>query len=93
MPVAFITGCSNGGIGAALCRCLLAKGFIVYATARSVEAMSDLTHESVRKLAVDVTDNVSVANGIKQIYAETEGIDLLISNAGYSHIGKVWSDI
>jgi NADP-dependent 3-hydroxy acid dehydrogenase YdfG len=55
--------------------------------------MSDLTHESVRKLAVDVTDNVSVANGIKQIYAETEGIDLLISNAGYSHIGKVWSDI
>jgi NADP-dependent 3-hydroxy acid dehydrogenase YdfG len=51
--------------------------------------MSDLIHENVRKLAVDVTDDGSVANGIKQVYAETEGIDLLISNAGYSHIGKI----
>jgi len=90
MPlVAFITGCSNGGIGAALSRALLAKGYIVYATARSVDAMSELTHTNVRKLVVDVTDDVSVANGIKQVYAETDGIDLLVSNAGYSHIGPL----
>ncbi|KAF8199847.1 hypothetical protein K438DRAFT_1582892 [Mycena galopus ATCC 62051] len=88
-PVAFITGCSNGGIGAALCRRFIAKGYIVYATARSVEAMSDLTHENVRKLAVDVTEDVSVANGVKQVYAEMEGIDVLVSNAGYSHIGPL----
>ncbi|KAJ7121249.1 NAD-binding protein [Mycena crocata] len=89
MPVAFITGCSNGGIGAALSKSLLAKGYIVYATARSVEAMSDLKHENVRKLVVDVTDDASVAKGIEQVYAETEGIDVLISNAGYSHIGPL----
>ncbi|KAJ7693404.1 hypothetical protein B0H17DRAFT_1132557 [Mycena rosella] len=47
MPVAFITGCSNGGIG------------------------------------------VAFAGGIKQVYAETDGIDVLISNAGYSHIGPL----
>ncbi|KAJ7455826.1 hypothetical protein FB451DRAFT_1354036 [Mycena latifolia] len=73
MSVALITGCSNGGIGAALCRCFLAKRYVVYATARS--------------LVVDVTDDASVANGINQVYAETAGIDILISNAGYSHIG------
>jgi NADP-dependent 3-hydroxy acid dehydrogenase YdfG len=50
--------------------------------------MSDLTHENVRKLAVDVTDDESVAVGIKQVYSETEGIDVLVSNAGYSHIGE-----
>ncbi|KAJ7680705.1 hypothetical protein DFH06DRAFT_1290477 [Mycena polygramma] len=87
--VAFVTGCSNGGIGAALCRSLLSKGYTVYATARSVDAMSELLHENVRKLAVDVTDDASVAAGIKQVYNETEGIDLLISNAGYSHIGPL----
>ncbi|KAJ7497732.1 hypothetical protein FB451DRAFT_1121466 [Mycena latifolia] len=89
MPVAFITGCSNGGIGAALCKSFLAKGYIVYATARSVEAMSDLVHDNIRKLVVDVTDDVSVASAIKQVYVETDGIDVLISNAGYSHIGPL----
>ncbi|KAJ7451792.1 hypothetical protein B0H11DRAFT_1910118 [Mycena galericulata] len=88
-PVAFITGCSNGGIGAALCRSFLAKGYVVYATARSLEAMSDLTHANVRKLVVDVMDDTSVADGIKQVYEETDGIDILVSNAGYSHIGPL----
>ncbi|KAJ6489512.1 hypothetical protein C8R47DRAFT_1215324 [Mycena vitilis] len=73
----------------ARCRCLLSKGYTVYATARSVEAMAELVHENVRKLAVDVTDDASVAAGIKHVYDETEGIDLLISNDGYSHIGPL----
>ncbi|KAJ7141347.1 hypothetical protein C8R44DRAFT_659041 [Mycena epipterygia] len=89
MTVVLITGCSNGGIGAALCRSFLAKGCIVYATARSVEAMSDLVDDNIRKLVVDVTDDASVAKGIEQVYAETDGIDVLISNAGYSHIGPL----
>ncbi|KAJ7045946.1 NAD-binding protein [Mycena alexandri] len=88
-PVAFITGCSNGGIGAALTKRFIAKGYIVYATARSVEAMSELTHEDVKKLIVDVTDDESVAGAIKQVYTETEGIDILVSNAGYSHVGTL----
>ncbi|KAJ6629539.1 oxidoreductase [Mycena sp. CBHHK59/15] len=89
MSVVFITGCSNGGIGAALCRSFLAGGHIVYATARSIEAMSDLVHDNVRKLVVDVTDDSSVEKGVEQVYAETEGIDILVSNAGYSHIGPL----
>ncbi|CAK5281273.1 unnamed protein product [Mycena citricolor] len=88
-PIALITGCSNGGIGAAFCRKLLAKGYIVYATARSVQAMSDLEHENAHKLVVDVTNDASVVKAIDTVYAETEGIDLLISNAGFAHIGPL----
>jgi len=87
--IAFITGCSNGGIGAALCRALLAKDYIVYATARSVDSMSDLTHKNLRKMAVDVMNDDSVAVAIKKVYEETEGIDLLISNAGTNHTGPL----
>lgn len=50
--------------------------------------MSDLTDPNVHKLAVDVTDDASVAAAIKQVYSETAGIDVLVSNAGYSHIGE-----
>ncbi|KAJ7275690.1 NAD-binding protein [Mycena rebaudengoi] len=89
MTIVFITGCSNGGIGAALCRSFLSKGCIVYATARSAEAMSDLVHDNVRKLVVDVTENASVETAVEQVYSETEGIDVLVSNAGYSHIGPL----
>ncbi|KAJ6461121.1 NAD-binding protein [Mycena vulgaris] len=84
-PVAFITGCSNGGIGSAFCKSLLSKGYLVYATARLVDSMSDLNHKNIRKLAVNVTDDESVALGIKTLYEETEGIHLLISNAGTNH--------
>ncbi|KAJ7091880.1 hypothetical protein B0H15DRAFT_905954 [Mycena belliarum] len=89
MLVAFITGCSNGGIGAALCTSFLAKGYIVYATARSIEAMSALVHENLRKLVVDVTDDSSVAKAIDEVYADTDGIDVLVSNAGFAHIGPL----
>jgi short-subunit dehydrogenase len=51
--------------------------------------MSDLNHKNIRKLAVDVTDDESVAVGIKKVYEETEGIDLLISNAGTNHTGPL----
>ncbi|KAJ6530412.1 NAD-binding protein [Mycena vulgaris] len=57
---------------------------IVYATARSEKS---ITHKNVRKLILDVTDDVSVTKAIDQVYAETDGIDVLISNAGCSHIG------
>ncbi|KAJ7646887.1 hypothetical protein FB45DRAFT_183564 [Roridomyces roridus] len=90
MPdVVLITGCSNGGIGAALARCFLNKGYIVYATARSLKALSDLDHPNVRKLVLDVTSQESVAAAVEQVYGETEGIDILISNAGFSHVGTL----
>ncbi|KAJ7224713.1 hypothetical protein GGX14DRAFT_387382 [Mycena pura] len=44
--------------------------------------MSDLSHKNIRKLMVDVTDDESVAVGIKKVYEETEGIDIFNLKCG-----------
>ncbi|KAF9481263.1 oxidoreductase, partial [Pholiota conissans] len=81
--VVFITGCSEGGIGAALVTEFLQKNCIVYASARSLASMSSLSHNNLRKLQVDVTSDDSVQAAVTQIY-ETDGhnIDILVLNAG-----------
>lgn len=44
--VVLMTGCSEpNSLGAGLARAFLAKGFIVYATARKVESMKQLAAE------------------------------------------------
>ncbi|KAF8172066.1 oxidoreductase [Pholiota molesta] len=87
LPVVFITGCSDGGIGAALVNEFLKRQHSVYASARSFSSMSTLSHANLRKLEVDVTDTASVQAAVKQIY-ETDGqeIDILVSNAGITCI-------
>jgi NAD(P)-dependent dehydrogenase (short-subunit alcohol dehydrogenase family) len=87
--VVLITGCTNGGIGAHLVERFLKDNFIVYASARRLEAMSELDHPNARKLVVDVTSDESVKAAVDKVYAETEGIDIVVSNAGLSWIGPL----
>ncbi|KAF9481265.1 oxidoreductase [Pholiota conissans] len=81
--VVFITGCSEGGIGAALVAEFLQNNCIVYASARSLTSMAGLSHKNLKKLQVDVTSDESVQAAVTQIY-ETDGlnIDVLVLNAG-----------
>lgn len=77
-----VTGAA-GGIGAATARVLTERGCEVVATARRVEALDDVP--AVQRLALDVTDDRSVAACI-----EAAGdLDVLVNNAAISETGPL----
>lgn len=81
-----ITGCSSG-IGKATAERLARAGWTVYATARRPESLADLT--DCRHLALDVTDETSMAAAVDEMLADAGRIDALVNNAGYSLSGAV----
>lgn len=86
--VVLVTGAS-AGIGKATVELLLREGFIVYGAARRVEQMRDIESKGARIIAMDVTDDVSMINGVNQIMKEQGRIDVLFNNAGYGSYGTV----
>ncbi|GLC34651.1 hypothetical protein PLESTB_001238400 [Pleodorina starrii] len=80
--VVLVTGCSDGGIGAELCKAFHAAGCTVYATARRVEAMAGLREAGIRTLSLDVTSDESVKAAVAAVLAEAGRIDILVNNAG-----------
>ena len=78
--IALVTG-ANGGIGTALVSELLKRGVAkVYAAARSIDAVTELSHldERVSAFRLDITNAACVAAA-----AEQHGdLDIIINNAG-----------
>lgn len=83
-----ITGCSTG-IGHATALRLAKAGHTVYATARRVDSIADLQSAGARTLALDVTDEASMAAAVEQVTAEQGAVGVLINNAGYSQSGAI----
>ncbi|RPD54405.1 oxidoreductase [Lentinus tigrinus ALCF2SS1-7] len=88
--VVLVTGCSDGGIGSALCAEYAAQGCKVYATARKMEAMDGLKHgTNVAKLVLDVTKEKNVRDVVDTIISKEGQIDVLVNNAGVLCVGPV----
>ena len=85
-----ITGCSSG-IGHATAERLQADAWKVYATARRPESISDLKVLGCVTLALDVTDEDSMAAAVRRVTDAEGAIGVLINNAGYSQSGAVES--
>jgi NADP-dependent 3-hydroxy acid dehydrogenase YdfG len=83
-----ITGCSSG-IGYATASHLQAKGWTVYATARRREALSELEARGCRTLALDVTDEASMAAAVRAVEEAEGAVGVLVNNAGYSQSGAI----
>src|SRR3954447_26263078 len=83
-----ITGCSTG-IGRATAEHLAEKGWTVYATARRPESIQDLEAKGCRTLALDVTDEASMQNAVREVEAAEGAVGVLVNNAGYSQSGAV----
>ncbi|EIM84215.1 NAD-P-binding protein [Stereum hirsutum FP-91666 SS1] len=78
----FITGCSHGGIGHALALEYHAQGLRVVATARSLDAMQDLTELGLITMALDVTKIDAVRKVRDDVASLTGGkLDILVNNA------------
>lgn len=86
--VVLITGAS-AGMGKATAELLLEKGYVVYSAARRIEKMQDLEAKGAKLIALDVTDEQSMVNGINRIMEEQGRIDVLFNNAGYGSYGAV----
>jgi len=86
--VALVAGASSG-IGAATARRLQHLGFTVHGAARRTDRLQALAADGVRALAMDVTDEASMAAGIDLVVAESGRIDVLVNNAGYGSYGAL----
>lgn len=88
MPTVLITGCSSG-IGRALANAFRDTGHEVWATARKLEDVQQLSAAGFCALQLDVND----AHGLTQLAGELEqrhgGLDILINNAGYGAMGPL----
>jgi NADP-dependent 3-hydroxy acid dehydrogenase YdfG len=85
-----ITGCSTG-IGRATAKRLAESGHTVYATARKLDSIRDLESAGCRTLALDVTDEDSMAAAVETVEREEGAVGVLVNNAGYSQSGAVES--
>ncbi|KAK7981495.1 hypothetical protein PG988_003733 [Apiospora saccharicola] len=79
-----VTGCSAGGIGAAIASALAAKNHHVFATARDPskipESLSALSNVSVLRL--DVCEPASIREAVQTVADAGTELDVLVNNAG-----------
>ncbi|KAF8855236.1 NAD(P)-binding protein [Acephala macrosclerotiorum] len=77
-----ITGCSDGGLGAALAVAFHEAGLHVYATARNPSKMTHLASLGIETLILDVLSDSSIAACVETITKSNGSLDILLNNAG-----------
>ena len=85
---AVVTGC-NRGIGRAICLNFLAQGACVIGCSRQVDEQLKIEMRSFGKnfhnIRLDVEDETSIKEALKEIKETTKVIDILVNNAGIAH--------
>jgi NADP-dependent 3-hydroxy acid dehydrogenase YdfG len=85
---ALVTGCSTG-IGRATALALDSRGLAVFATARRPETLADMASRGIRTLALDVTDEASMADAVQEVEVAHGHVSVLVNNAGYALQGPI----
>lgn len=79
-----ITGCSDGGIGAAMSKAFTDQGYHVFATLRNTSKAAPLAQMAdVEILQLEVTSSESIKQCVLQVQKRTgDTLDVLVNNAG-----------
>ena len=88
LKTVLITGCSSGGVGAALALAFQQREFHVFATARTPSKIDAALTKlpNVEVLALDVTDAAQISHVVEDVTAKTNAqLDVLINNAGANY--------
>jgi 1-acylglycerone phosphate reductase len=83
-----ITGCSPGGMGAALAIAFHEAGHRVFATARNPAKLAPLAERGIVTVTLDVTSAESIASAVASVTSTLghgRGLDILINNAAGSY--------
>ncbi|MFF7751228.1 oxidoreductase [Streptomyces sp. NPDC007971] len=86
-----VTGASSG-FGREITRAAVAAGDVVVGAARRPQALDDLVAahpDQVEALRLDVTDPAAVEAAVRDVVARHGRIDVLVNNAGRTHVGAV----
>jgi NAD(P)-dependent dehydrogenase (short-subunit alcohol dehydrogenase family) len=86
----FVTGASKG-LGLTLVKKLLAEGYQVAATSRTLGSLQKEvgTSASFLPLEVEITNETSVRHAIAKTLETFGGIDVVVNNAGYGQLGTL----
>lgn len=86
----FVTGASKG-LGLTLVKKLLAEGYEVAATSRTLGSLQKEvgTSASFLPLEVEITNETSVRYAIAKTVETFGGIDVVVNNAGYGQLGTL----
>jgi 1-acylglycerone phosphate reductase len=77
-----ITGCSDGGLGAALALAFHTAGLKVYATARNSAKLGQCSSAGIETLIIDVLSSESIQNAASKL----PYLDILVNNAGAEYL-------
>ncbi|KAK5657372.1 hypothetical protein OQA88_2942 [Cercophora sp. LCS_1] len=83
-----ITGCSPGGMGAALATTFHQAGHRVFATARNPSKLSPLAEQGIETVTLDITSPSSIAAAFTTVSSslpDGAGLNILINNAAGSY--------
>jgi NAD(P)-dependent dehydrogenase (short-subunit alcohol dehydrogenase family) len=84
--ITLVTGVSSG-IGREIARLLAERGARVFGTARNPQTTTPIP--GVEMIAMDVTDDASVAGAVQSIVQKAGPIHFVVNNAGYALTGAV----
>ncbi len=86
-----VTG-ANSGFGRAVVEAAVAAGDVAVATARSTAPLEDVVArhpDQIDPVELDVTDQARIATVVENTVRRHGGIDVLVNNAGRTHVGAV----